>query len=107
MDAAQLKSDVLKLTIANTEYSYTFPAGTKYFCIQARTAVDFRAAFAANKVAGPTDPYLTIFGSQGQTLSSAPHMQPQPAAADAAAATGNKVYLASGSAGLVLEIFYS
>lgn len=51
---------VLTLTNADTEYSYTLPANTKKFTIQARENVDVRFAFETGKVATSTDPYFTL-----------------------------------------------
>ena len=84
----------LTLTLADTEYSYEFPAWVKQFSVKARTDVAVRIAYVTGKVAVPTDPYQTIsagcefeedniLGAKGVPL---------------------KVYFASSSAGMVLEI---
>lgn len=51
---------VVTLTNADTEYSYTMPADTRKFTIQARESADVRIAFESGKVATSTDPYLTL-----------------------------------------------
>lgn len=48
------------LTDADTEYSFSFPNGTKGYTISIRGGVDtdtFRLAWATGKVATPTEPY--------------------------------------------------
>lgn len=79
------------LTNANTEYSQVLPAGTEKFAMQPRTAVDVRWAHVTGKVATPTAPYMTMKGGAGLSMSDA----------DPASLT---VYLASGTAGTVVEI---
>lgn len=58
----------LTLTAADTEYSHEFSSGCKEFSFQARTAVDVRFAFAADKVATPTAPYGTLKSGQPYSL---------------------------------------
>lgn len=48
------------LTTHDTEYSLTLPGQVKCIEIQAREASDIRMAFETGKVAGSTDPYMTI-----------------------------------------------
>lgn len=79
------------LTNANTEYSQALPANCKRFAFQCRTAADVRYAFATGKVAGSTDPYGTL--SAGDSYDSG-----------SVCATGVTLYLASGTAGVVVEL---
>ena len=48
------------LAAASTEYSTTFPNGTKHFLFQAQGANDTYFAFEAGQVAGPTGNYATL-----------------------------------------------
>lgn len=80
------------LTNANTEYSHALDSVCKYFSIQCRSAFDVRFAFATGKVAGSTDPYMTL--KAGQTYST-------PEDWENGAST---IYLASPQAGVVVEI---
>jgi len=48
------------MTLADTEYSLTIPAGTKDFTVQCRTAHDIRFSYEKGKVATPVAPYGTI-----------------------------------------------
>lgn len=98
--------DIKTLTNANTEYSYEFPADVKGYSIQPRAAVDVRMAYVTGKVATPTDPYATVKGSLGQAFGTPNAIEPQPAIADQATAAGHKIYLASSTAGAVVEIVY-
>lgn len=81
------------LTAANTEYSQALPANCRGFEFQARTAFDIRFAFVTGKVAAPTAPYMTL--KSGSSYSSYPVAQ---------AASPSTLYLASGTAGIVVEI---
>lgn len=85
----------LTLTDANTEYTQEFPAGTKHWSMQCRTAVDVRFAFVTGKVAGSTAPYGTM--KAGGSVSSPEKMTHTNATA---------IYLASGTAGAVVEFLY-
>ena len=80
------------LTSADTEYSQVLPIYTKKITIQARTSVVVRGAYEVGKVATPTAPYLTIkagasYWEDSLTLP-----------------TLTTIYLASSSAGTVVEI---
>lgn len=79
-------------TNANQEYSQALPAGTRKVRINARTAVDIRIAWVTGKVATPTDPYMTIKSGTVFTLD------------DVYWSGAKTVYLASGTAGTVVEI---
>lgn len=48
------------ITLANTQYSYVFPAGTTQLEFQCRTAVDIRFATTSGLVATPTGAYQTL-----------------------------------------------
>lgn len=50
----------VELTSADTEYDQALPANTKRIALQCRDDADVRMAFVTGKVAGPTEPYLTI-----------------------------------------------
>lgn len=50
----------VSLATTNTEYPFTFPAGTKGFRLQCRDATDVRVAFVTGKVAGSVSPYHTV-----------------------------------------------
>jgi hypothetical protein len=78
------------LTLANTEYSITLPAGTKRFSMQPRTNVDVRFAFVTGKVAAPTEPYATM-------KSGAPYTEFD-------ILSGARIYFASSTAGTVVEV---
>lgn len=52
------------MTLADTEYDQALPANTKKYTIQTRDGTAFRMAFVTGKVAGPTEPYLSI-GTDG------------------------------------------
>ena len=45
---------------ADTEYSQALPSGTKYFEMQARSAINFRWAFDTGAVAVPAGDYMTL-----------------------------------------------
>lgn len=58
----------LELTLANTEYPFTFPAQTKAFIVHPRTAAKVKLAYAAGAIAAGD--YLTLpagcnFGRDG------------------------------------------
>ena len=80
------------LTNANTEYSVTMTKPILGFTMQARTGVDVRFAFTADKVASPTAPYFTL-----KANTSFEWTNPDPAQ------NAPVVYLASGAAGTVVE----
>lgn len=85
------------LTDANTEYSAELPDGTLGFVVQSRNdAADVRIAFQANRVANAsTGTYFTVKGDlspyrEENILSGLPR----------------SIFLASGTAGAVVEILY-
>jgi hypothetical protein len=79
------------LTLANTEYSQALPAGTRKVVFRCRSAADVRYAWVTGKVAGLTAPYQTLkTGAEYAT--------------DGINLTGRTLYLASASAGVVVEI---
>lgn len=84
----------LELTLADTEYSMTLPAGCQHFSLQARTAVDIRFAFEEGKVAASTDPFMTL--KAGGALS--------PPDKLGLAAGYETIYFASSVAGTVVEV---
>lgn len=79
------------LTLANTEYSYVIPNNTKKYTIQVRANVDIRYAFETGKVATPTAPYMTLKGGQNYWE-------------DSLNLSSKTIYLASATAGTVVEI---
>lgn len=83
----------LTLTDANTEYSQALPANCRGFEFQARTEALLRFAFVTGKVATPTAPWLTL--KAGDAYSSPQINQ---------AASPSTLYLASPTAGTIVEI---
>ena len=81
------------LTSADTEYSQAMPANCRGFEFQCRTENSVRFAFAAGKVATPTAPYMTL--KAGDYYGSFPISQ---------GASPSLLYLASATAGVVVEI---
>ena len=86
----------VELTLANTEYSVALPTGTKQFSMQPRTMPDgsevtVRFAFETGKVATPTEPYATM-------KNGAPFNEYN------LYCEGITIYLASSTAGAVVEI---
>ena len=79
------------LTDADTEYSQALPSSTREIRFRCRTLFDVRFAWLKNKVATPTAPYLTL--PAGSDYFS-----------DDSDITGKTLYLASGEAGVVVEI---
>jgi hypothetical protein len=79
------------LTLANTEYSQALPANTRKIAFRARTTVECRYAFVTGKVAAPTEPYSTLKAGAEYT-------------ADGINLTSKTLYLASATAGTVVEI---
>lgn len=82
----------LTLTSADTEYSYTFPSGTLYFTVKARTSAVFKIAFSEN-ASGTT--YETV-PAGSQWIPDRPLLLRD----------NRIVYVQSSTAGLVLEISY-
>lgn len=56
------------MTLADTEYSQALPANLRKFLVQTRDGAVFRLAFATGKVAGPTEPYLTVRSPYNEDL---------------------------------------
>jgi hypothetical protein len=81
------------LTLALTEYSQALPASCRRFRFCCRTAVDVIYAFVTGKVVGPTAPYLTLKATRD--YDSGPISQ---------GASPSTLYLASATAGVVVEI---
>jgi len=81
----------LTLTVADTEYLQALPSSTREFRVRCRTLYDVRYAWETGKVAGPVVPYATIFAGLEYR-------------GDNSDITGKKLYLASGTAGVVVEI---
>lgn len=83
----------ITLAVANTEYSQVMPADCTGFEFQARTDAVVRFAFVTGKVATPTPPYMTL-GSGGNFFSPMINQVGTP----------STIYLASATAGTVVEI---
>ena len=81
----------ITLTVADTEYSQALPSSTREFRFRCRTLFDVRFAWVTGKVAIPTAPYLTL--PAGSDYSS-----------DQNDLTAKSLYLASGEAGVVVEL---
>lgn len=79
------------LTNANQEYSQALPTGARKVIFRCRSVAECRYAWVTGKVAGPTAPY--------QTLKSGAEY-----ATDGVNLTGKTLYLASATAGVVVEI---
>ena len=79
------------LTVADTEYSQAFPSSTREFRVRCRTLFDVRYAWVTGKVAIPTAPYATIKAGLEYH-------------GDESDITGKSLYLASSTAGVVVEI---
>ena len=82
------------LTNADAEYSQVLSKDCRAFTFQCRTAVEVRFAFVIGKVAAPTAPYATM--KAGATFGSPEKFSAEP--------NGLTLYLASGTAGAVVEI---
>jgi hypothetical protein len=79
-------------TVADTEYSQALPAGTKKFVCKFRNAAHAgRIAFVTGKVATPTEPYWSIWANGTYNE-------------DQIKGAAITIYVASGTAGAVLEI---
>ena len=81
------------LTNLDTEYSQVLPASARYLEFQCRTENEIRFAFVTGKVAAPTADYHTL--KAGDYYYSPQMMQ---------AASPSTLYLASATAGVVVEI---
>lgn len=82
------------MTNADTEYYADIPAGTFRFSLQTRDGTAFRIAFVTEKVATPTEPYLTI--REGGAYNSPDGIQ--------VGSSALRVYLGCGTAAKVAEI---
>lgn len=80
------------LTSANTEYYVELPPNKSKISFQCRTSADVRYAFETGKVATPTAPYFTLKSGGEKTLEEMNF--------------GGRVYFASGSAGVIIELEY-
>lgn len=96
-EAIQPVVDALSMASANTEYSWAVPENVVGLSIQCRDATDIRVAFTSGKVAGSTDPYITIKAGTALTLPEKTLLK-----------TGltPTIYMATGSASKVAEIIY-
>ena len=81
----------IPLTVANTEYSQALPSSTREYRFRCRTIHDVRFAFVTGKVAASVDPYLTLPGGSDRI-------------SDNDDLTGKTLYLASSTAGVVVEL---
>ena len=79
------------LTSANTEYSQALPNPTRGISIKCRSAAAIRYAWVTGKVAAPTDPYQTIPANTEYSMDDIKYTSPT-------------LYLASASAGVIVEI---
>jgi hypothetical protein len=82
----------ITLTLANTQYSFTFPPGTIAWSMKAGSSHAVRWSFTSGRVAGPTGGYMTM--DAGDAYNS-----PEQGQAD-----GQTLYLASANAGTVVNI---
>lgn len=82
------------MTLADTEYSLTLPANTKYFSIQCADGTAMRYAFVTGKVATPTAPYMTLLANGALNT-------PEKIAVANGALT---IYFACGSAGKIAQL---
>jgi len=82
----------LTLTLADTEYSQVLPNGTKAFALRCRTSDVVRYAFTTGKVAASVSPYQTLKASAEYWKD------------NVSLAAGITVYLASSTAGVIVEI---
>lgn len=82
----------LTLAAADTEYSFSLPAGVVGLMFKSRNGLDIRWAWATGKVATPTAPFATLEAGQIYNL---------PASAVAGIASGSPpvLYLATDDAG--------
>ena len=81
------------LTNAVTEYSQVLPANTRRVTFQCRTAFDVIYAFVTGKVATPTAPYMTLKATRAYDSGVINQ-----------GAAPSTLYLASATAGVVVEI---
>lgn len=81
------------LALADTEYNQVMPASCRRFEFQCRTSAAVQFAFVTGKVAAPTAPYMTL--KSADAYDSGPINQE---------ASPSTLYLASATAGVVVEI---
>ena len=91
LDCAAVAEYNVTLTNANTEYSQALPANARKLIFRCRTAYDVRYAWATGKVATPTVPYQTLRASAEYAL-------------DGIKVASGIIYLASATAGVVIEM---
>ena len=91
LDCATVAEYNVTLTNANTEYSQTLPANCRKLILRCRTADTVRYAWTTGKVATPTAPYQTLRASAEYAL-------------DGIKVASGVIYLASATAGVVIEM---
>jgi hypothetical protein len=79
------------LTEKDKEYYQLLPAGTKLLTFQCRASNDIRFAWETGKVASSVEPYMTLKSGGVYRL-------------EGINTSGLTLYLASGSAGVVVEV---
>jgi hypothetical protein len=89
-----MRTQTKTLISANTEYSISIPAGITWLSLQCRTSYAVRVSDTSGLVAGGTDPFATIKADTGLTV-------PLSASPDA-----QTIYLASATAGVIVEYIY-
>lgn len=87
----------LTLTLANTQYSQTLPAGTKKFTIKERNGNPFRLAYITGMVATPLTSYMNILTNQI-------YWEDHVFLGTITPAVGLTIYFAAPIAGRVIEI---
>jgi len=88
------------LTSADQEYEAQLPVGTKHFSMQARGTEAVRFAFESGKVGPSSAPYATVKGNGSYT---APEKMGWSWTVESQT-NGPIIYLASGTAGAIVEI---
>ena len=91
LDCAAVAEYNVTLTNANMEYSQALPANARKVIFRCRTADTVRYAWATGKVATPTVPYQTLRASAEYAL-------------DGIKVASGIIYLASATAGVVIEM---
>jgi len=86
--------DGVDVTVADTEYSFVFPKGTRRFEFRYRASAALRFSDETGKVAGPTDTYITL--PAGQAYDSGP----------AAVLDATTIYFGSSTGSSRVEIIY-
>jgi len=81
----------ITLTLADTEYSQLIPSGVKELRFRCRTLHDVRYGWESGVVATPTEPYCTLPSGHDY-------------ASDKNDLTGKTLYIASSTAGVVVEL---